>query len=164
MNSTINPCSACSMRHQNGDINKCCYETCAMLVDGDVLKSNCSSNCERCSGKPKNESYTIPKGSSKIFKTCLANTSDNRNALSCCLDECNNFECQEKCIDSYNAFIPGREGFSLPYVASRCVLFLGFVVLYQILNAKSWERKDVKEIAYTILIYIFVFVLFFYVF
>lgn len=142
----INAVSACSMKYGADAINKlneCCYNTCAAFIDGgqsQVIKSDCGQRCSahlrkvaRCKGKDDcSLKIEVPsmKNYPQRFKTCFENhQGDADDALGCCLHSCSSNECQERCINAYNALQEVNEGFLLrDNRVDRNVLFLLFVL------------------------------------
>lgn len=69
-----------------------------------------------------------------VFDTCLVKNADNKSALGCCMTGCSeNPNCQEKCIEDYNALIPVKETFLLGYRVNKGLTFLFAVILFHIL-------------------------------
>ena len=140
--SSVNACSACSARYPNdvNGLNDCCYNTCASFIDGTydaVISSTCGQNCKRCvqqnvgkeSCSKKLEAPVI-RNNAQHFKQCLKNANnDTKEALACCIKQCNSHDAEEQCIDAYNALIDVKEGFVLPIGANKCLYFLWFVLL-----------------------------------
>lgn len=142
----IDACSACTARHGMNNINAvndCCYNTCAAFVDGDisdVINSPCGQNCKRCiqnslacKGKTscgKNLAVPTIPSRPQNFKSCLEQTDDTKSALGCCMQRCNDSECQEHCIDAYNSLVMVREGFVFGMGVNRGLLFLCSVILF----------------------------------
>ena len=65
------------------------------------------------------------------FKTCLEITPDTKEAIGCCMSQCNDFECQEHCIESYNSLIDISENFILGYDINRSLVFLILIIAFQ---------------------------------
>lgn len=146
----VNACSACTLRHGTTNINQlneCCYNTCASFVEGnqsDIINSPCGQRCRKCIStavgcKGKSTCEYLPevptiKLQSQLFSKCLKENEKPSDALKCCLAQCDNYEDQEKCIDSFNALIEVKEEFLFrDNRINRSFLFLVFVILFQLL-------------------------------
>lgn len=140
----INAVSACSMRHGDdiNPLNECCYQTCAAFIDGGqskVIRSDCGQRCKahlrslvQCKGKDdcslKLNTPSV-KNYPQRFKSCFKGDPDD--ALSCCLNSCDSNECQERCIDAFNALQEVNEGFLFKRNRiDRNLLFLLFVIAF----------------------------------
>lgn len=145
----IDACSACTARYgiENlNSLNDCCYNTCSSFISGnvdDIINSQCGENCKKCisqslSCKGKTECSFKPKiplikSRPQNFKTCLEETpNDTKNALGCCIKQCNTNECKEHCIDAYNSLIFVNEGFIFGKM-NRPLLFLFFILSFNTL-------------------------------
>lgn len=132
--SRINACAACSFRYNPIDapekVKQCCYETCASFHGkNNVEHTTCGRMCQKC------VRIKIPKESvyqtdiKNEFKDCLYRNSDNLSeTLRCCLDRCDDFDCQEQCIDGYNALqkspVLTREPFQSKLTRTHFVLLV----------------------------------------
>jgi len=171
---TINACSACTLRHginNINELNECCYNTCASFVDGnqsDIINSECGRSCYKCMAnavgcKGKSTCAFLPKVPSiKIqqqrFKACLeAHDHKPDEALKCCLSQCSNFNEQEQCIDAFNAMISVKENFLYRGgLLHRSFLFLIAVIgiqLYQIFQQPMRQLRDYQPILIIVIMY-----------
>ncbi len=116
---SINVCSACTFRHGYNHMDKvkeCCLTTCQQF-DG----KNCPEMCTMCLSKVSKKCRgwrcsTTSKGVETpvqtTFRECFTTHDDPKEAFRCCLQGCGeDFGCQEKCIDAYNATRPVVEPF-----------------------------------------------------
>lgn len=122
----LNVCSACTFRHGYENINvlrDCCLTTC-----NEFNHPNCEEICTDCMNKTSKKCVGSKKDctlehdrkepfqrQNTSFADCLVQNDNNaKESIKCCLRECkNDFECQEKCIDAYNATLPVVETFTV---------------------------------------------------
>ena len=175
----INPCSACSIRHPKYDINNlndCCFQTCAQFVEGDqqtIINSECGQKCiqcvtegvhckgkTRCGLDPEIPSIRLAP---QNFKRCLEKGYSTKQALGCCLNKCDDFECQERCIDSYNSTVNvPKESFIFEHKIDRCFFFLVFILIVEFLEKRRILIIDnlyLKSAIYIIMFVVFRYIL-----
>ena len=169
----LDPCLACTARFSDkNDINDCCYNTCASFVDGDtsdIINSKCGQICKKCSGGDKcHGKLKVPviHANPQLFKSCLDSVGgvDKKEALTCCIGGCRNqnnpVECQNRCINAYNALIPVKEGFLLPGKVNRRLLFLFAVIFFHLSLLLRWmelPKDQNKAIVYIIVLYVLIY-------
>ena len=124
----INPCSACSVRKLNSkDFSQCCFDTCLQFRDKDT----CKEECGKCAN------YAIENLTPKpipFYSQCLnSSNQDSVYALSCCIKKCDSNECQEQCINAYNAELNVKENFFLDTFLTRNFLVVTLLYLVHIL-------------------------------
>jgi hypothetical protein len=180
----INACSACSTRYgidSPSAVNNCCYQTCSSFIDGsqdDVINSNCGQKCQSKCVSRINLKPPVIHIKKNDYKECLINNNgDTKNALGCCMKNCKSNECQEQCIDAYNALLPLPlnesiyESFVYPTKKNhkylhflRDIIFLICVILLHILLIKIIKAKSElsQNPLITILLATFLYVILYY--
>lgn len=112
--SLINACSACFLRDSS---RKCCYNTCSLFLEPD-RREDCKRQCDKCS-RDRSAIDIAAYRPPQHFKECLPQFTQFDDALDCCLQKCGkSLECQENCIDAYNAIVPA-DGSVFPRLLGR---------------------------------------------
>lgn len=155
-----NVCSACTFRHGYDDMNKlkkCCYSTCK------EFDQDCEDICNDCIQKVKKKCTGWDCSVKKIpmemftekntmFQECVVKHSENKkDAFHCCLKNCGtDYECQEQCIDAYNATLPVVETFKKIERRSEQSFIILFTLLF--VDILLFTRLIPKRVSFFIFI------------